>query len=79
MNKIVLTVATLAAVAFLGGCAEKVNCAQKKGSSCATPAPVPAPEPVVEAPAPAPAPVVEAPAPVVEPEPIVDEKTRAVQ
>jgi hypothetical protein len=79
-RKSLLTIATLAAVALLSGCAEK--------KSCGTPAKVtaPAPAPVVEAPAPAP--VVEAPAPVVEAEPapiveemepVIDEKTRAVQ
>jgi len=75
MNKTILTFVSIAALAMLGGCAEKKSCCNPK------PAPVekPAPAPVVEAPAPAPAPVVEAPAPVEEPAPIVDEKTRAVQ
>jgi len=73
MNKTILTIASLAALAMLSGCAEK--------RSCCNPKPAPAPAPVVQAPAPAPAPVVAAPAPVVEePAPvIVDEKTRAVQ
>jgi uncharacterized lipoprotein YajG len=74
MNKMILTVVSIAALAMLSGCAEKKSC-------CNPPAPVAAPAPVVEAPAPAPAPVVVAPAPVVEEVApvVVDEKTRAVQ
>ena len=72
MNKTILTIATVAALAVLSGCAEKKSC-------CNPPAPVPAPAPVVEAPAPAPAPVVVKEVVVEEVAPIVDEKTRSVQ
>ncbi len=85
MTKISMTVAALAALAILGGCAEKRSC--NNAAPCATPkkvvekaAPAPAPAPVVVEPAPAPV-VAPAPAPVIveEAEPIIDEKTRAVQ
>ena len=77
MNKTLVTIVSVAALAFLGGCAEKKSC-------CNPPAPVakPAPAPVVKAaPAPAPAPVVvEKEVVIEEVEPVVvDEKTRAVQ
>ncbi len=83
--KLSLTVAALAALALLGGCAEKRSCnnaapcgAVKKVVEKAVPAPAPAPAPVVVEPAPAPV-VAPAPAVIEEAEPVVDEKTRAVQ
>ncbi|GEM_PF-3223174 len=82
MKKTLVTIVSVAALALLGGCAEKRSCETKKPAPVAKPAPCPTPAaPVVKAPAPAPAPVVVEKEVIEEVEPVIieDEKTRAVQ